>query len=318
MTFFSIPVSVGLASESQWDTLDERKCAFGIVRFHFYLEDYATDSPVCYGEPIGVYKKPKGVTIKRTTSETTVIQSVVSQKSIENFLLERKELNELATEILTKAGFMAAIGFSGSIKAKIKEKLTQSITLGQEIRASTKVTTTETVQIENEIPEDFEETLLSVPAYVRRETRIHLAYIDHLKVLYKHTALGLRKRARSEPPIIDFRNHPNKVEVGQHIATAYYWEFKPKSSCFVMEKEHRNDVLNPLEIQVCEPPVNRPKRVDFPKVPTLYQLARAAFPRKWIWRKSPTKEWTEEELMAIELEDVKGKGGWWQRNGANA
>jgi hypothetical protein len=94
-----------------------------------------------------------------------------------------------------------------------------------------------------------------------------------------------------------------------------YWQLVPKSSCFLLETEHRNSVGSPTEVAVGPPQDEHAKKVEFPKVPTLYQIARVAFPRKWIWRKSEDKQWTEEELMAIELEEVRGKPGWWTAHG---
>ena len=318
MSYFSIPISVKLASDQHWESLNDESTAFGIVRFHFFLDDLSVDGEIKYGEPIGVYRKPKGVTIKRTKSETTVIERVVSRKSVENFLAQREELSEIAADILAKSSAFPLFNFGSSVRSKISEKLLNSLTLGEELSTSLKATTTESVIIENELPADFEETMVSVPAYVRREVRIFLAHIDYLKVNYRRSTFGLRKRAKSDPPVTDFRNHHNRVDIGKHIATAFYWQLVPNSSCFLLSREHKIDVKNATEVLVCPPQLELRKRFDFPHVPTLYQIARAAFPKKWIWRKSPTRDWSEEELMAIEYEEVKGKTGWWFRHGSKS
>ena len=314
MTYISIPVSVQLTSEDHWDSLDERRTVFGVVRYHFYLEDRSVGDPIRFGEPMGVYMKPKGVSFKRTTSETTEIESVVSGKSIESFLLQRDELNEIATDLLSKVSVFSVFNFGAAVRAKVTEKFTKAFTLGEEISRSNKVTTKETVTIENEISEGIDEKVVSVPAYLRRETNIYLSYIDFLKVSYRRTRFGLRKIARSEPPVIDHKRHHNRIEVGQLVATALYWQLIPKSSCFVFAKDHRTEVADPLNILVCEPQHPKTKKVGFPDVPTLYQIAHAAFPRKWIWRKSEQNEWTEESLKAIEFEEVRNKPGWWERH----
>ena len=318
MTQFSIPVSVKLTSENNWHTLDEKSSAFGIVRFHFYVEDVPSDGQILFGEPLGVFKKPKGLKVKRTESETTVLERVVSHKSIENYFLQREVLNELASEILSESTLQAIFKFGASIKEKVSEKLVASLSMGEEISSSLKVTTTETVTIENELPAEFEETVLSVPAYSRREAHIYITHIDYLRVHYRRSIFGLRKKARNEPPVIDYQRHPNKIEIGKHFATAFYWQFVPRSSCFVLSKEYKTSVTNPNEIVVCPPQKERRKKVEFPRVPTLYQIAHAAFPKKWIWRRSPDKRWTEEELMEIELNEVRGKQGWWSRHGPGA
>lgn len=315
MSHFSIPVSVKLTSEHNWYSLDEQSSAFGIVRFHFFIEDVASNGDIVFGEPFGVYKKPKGVKVKRTESETTTVERLVSRKSIENYLLQREELEELAAEVLAKSTVLEVFKFGSSIKERVSSKLTASLSIGEEISASLKVTTTETVTIENELPEDFDETILSVPAYTRREAHIHLTHIDFLRVHYRRSPFGLRKKAKNEPAVVDFERHPNRVEIRKHFATAIYWQLMPKSSCFVLSKDYKTSVANATEILVCPPQVERRKKVEFPHVPTLYQIAKAAFPKKWVWRKSLQKAWTEEELMAIELDEVRGRPGWWFRHG---
>lgn len=318
MTHISIPLAVRLTNENNWHKLDSDKTIFGITRFHFYLEDLAQDGKVVYGEPFGVYKKPKGVKIKRTESETTTLEKIVSHKSIENYLTQREELKELAEEVLAKSTFMDVFKFGGSIREKVSKKIGASFSLGEEVSSSLKSTTTETVTIENELSPDFEETLVTVPAYMRREVHIHLTHIDFLRVHYRRTTFGLRKKSKNEPPVIDFQNHSNRIEIGSHFATALYWQLLPRSSCFLLEREHKTMVKAPTEVVICRPQSQRLKKIDFPKVPTLYQVSRAAFPKKWIWRKSEAKDWTEESLMAIELDEVRHKPGWWHRHGPEA
>ena len=73
-------------------------------------------------------------------------------------------------------------------------------------------------------------------------------------------------------------------------------------------------VSDPSEITLEQPESKAPRFVEFPRVPTLYQIANAAFPYKWIWRRSDDHSWTEEELKNIELDEVKGlRSGWYNR-----
>lgn len=318
MTHISIPIAVRLTSENSWHKLDSEQTMFGITRFHFYLEDIAHDGKIVFGEAFGVYTKPKGVKVKRTDSETTTLERIVSHKSIENYLTQREELEELAEEVLANSTLLEVFKFGGTIRDKVSRKLGESFSLGEEISSSLKSTTTEAVTIENELPQEFEGTMVSVPAYVRREVHLHLTHVDYLRVHYRRTPFGLRKKAKNEPPVIDFQRHSNRIEVGSHFATALYWQLLPKSCCFLMAKDHQAEVKSPTEVVICPPQNARPKKIDFPKVPTLYQISRAAFPKKWIWRKSENRAWTEEELMALELDEVRHKPGWWQKYGPDA
>ena len=82
------------------------------------------------------------------------------------------------------------------------------------------------------------------------------------------------------------------------------------------EKDHETEVKDPSQITICEPVCTKEKFVEFPNVPSLYQIAKAAFPYKWIWRKSEENEWTEEDLKKIELDEVKDKtNGWYSLYG---
>jgi hypothetical protein len=89
----------------------------------------------------------------------------------------------------------------------------------------------------------------------------------------------------------------------------------PSSSKFVFEREHKVDVSDPLQITIGAPRNTKDRVVDFPKVPTLYQVANVAFPRKWIWRRSRRRDWTEEQLKNVELDEVRHKRGWWANYG---
>ncbi len=114
----------------------------------------------------------------------------------------------------------------------------------------------------------------------------------------------------------DPHRHPNRLKFGVPIATTYYWELLPKSSKFMFERDHKLEVPDPLKITICEPRSTKERFVEFPKVATLYQIANAAFPKKWIWRHSKKQNWTEEELKNLEIEEVRGKPGWWELFGS--
>jgi hypothetical protein len=82
----------------------------------------------------------------------------------------------------------------------------------------------------------------------------------------------------------------------------------------MIEKEHVIEVNDTEQISFEWPVEDKSKVVPFPDVATLYQVANAAFPKKWIWRKSSSLEWTADELKEIELDEVRGKNGWWKIN----
>lgn len=315
MTQFSIPVSIVLTSERAWTSLDEKSADFGIVRFHFYIEDVLSNGQLKYGAPLRVYQKPEGISSKWTESEQAVLEHVKSHTSIEKYLVQKEVLKTLGSEILSESTGAQPFMFGGVIRAKINNKMSESLSAKEEFSSSLKVTTTETFTIEHDFPASFDGTLISAPAYYQREAHIYLTHIDYLRVQYRRSIFGLRKKAQNEPRVIKHDSHPNRYEIGMHVATAQYWQFVPSRCCLILESDYKPGVLDPNEIHVCPPQVKRHKKVDFPRVPTLYQIARVAFPRKWIWRKSPERMWKEEELIAIEDNEVRGKYGWWYRHG---
>jgi hypothetical protein len=311
MTYITIPFSVELADEHSWKDLDDKKTSFGIVRFHFRLEDQTLAEPHAVGDAIGVYQKPRGMTMKHVKSDTTSIEQVISTKSIENHLLQSEVLAEVASELLAKHSITSLLGFKFNMKSKVSEKLSSSYTLGTEISSSEKVTRTETLTVENMFPPEIDETIVSVPVYKRRVVDVSLAYIDYLKVDYVRSPWGLRKKAKRHPKVVDHHNHPNRLPFGTPIATAYYWQLLPNSSKFIFERDHKVDVLNPLQITICEARSRKERVFNYRKdIPTLYKIARAAFPTKWILRKSVKQDWTEDQLNALEHDEVKGSPIW--------
>jgi hypothetical protein len=219
---------------------------------------------------------------------------------------------KIASDLVVNGGLASLLELDVTLKSEISKKLSSSFSVGVEVTSSEKFTQKETLVIENQLPPDIDEPIVSVAVYRRRAVDITLAYIDFLRVDYLRSRWGLRKKALKMPPVTHPHHHPNRLKFGFPIATAYYWQLLPRSSKFMLEREYKLDVPDPLQITICEPEGSKEKFVDFPKVPTLYQIANAAFPRKWIWRHSKKQNWTEEQLKDIEIEEVRGKPGWWQ------
>lgn len=312
MTYISIPFSIALTDESSWRMLDDRRTSFAVVRFHFRLEDQLLERRShAVGDAIGIYQKPKGMTMKHVKSDTISIEQVVSTKSIENHLLQNEMLAEIAGELLGGGGISSLVGLKTTVKSKIAQKLSTTYSVSGEIATSEKVTRSETLTVENTFPAEIDETIVSVPVYKRRAVDISLAYIDYLGVDYRRSPLGLRKKAKRYPIVEDFQNHPNRIPLGLPIATAYYWQLLPNSSKFIYEREHNVDVADPLQVLICEPRTRNSTHFAYRKdIPTLYKIARAAFPTRWIMRKSVRQDWTEEQLNAIEHEEIRALGRW--------
>lgn len=312
----SVPVAIDLTKEQAWEALDNKGRSFFVVRFHFQLDERHLLESHKVGDWIGLYQSTKGMSAQHITSETTEVEQILSTKSIASHLTRSETLAELANELVGKIELPKLLNLDAGVKSLVSEKLINDYKIGVEIADSQKVTKRVELRIENHYPADETEAIVSVPVYRKRALDIHISFIDFLKVEYKTTAFGLRKKCQKLPRFGNSRRPPNVRKIGAPIATVYYWELQESSSKFMYEQEHNIEVRDPSQIVICEPVCSKPKYVEFPDVPTLYQVAKATFPHKWIWRRSETGEWTEEQLKNIEIKEAKStNSGWYRRYG---
>lgn len=310
----SIPFSIELTNEDSWEALNETGTSFSILRCHFQLNERILNEPHKVGEALAVYKSPKGVGSQHVISSSFELEEIKQVASIKKFLMEHEDTAKFAVELAAKVGISKGNSLSSKFKAELTERLKTNISASDELHESQKIRETTSFEITNTIDPNVVESIVAVPVYKRKAYDLLLSYVDYLQVDYERSFWGLRKKAKKLPPIINYNDHPNVIKFGIPITTIFYWEFMPKSSALVLEKEHIVQVEDAQEITVKRPECTKKKFVRFPDVPSLYQIANAAFPLKWVLRKSVSKEWTEEDLKNIELDEVKNNNGWWQRN----
>jgi len=277
------------------------------------------NEPHQVGEALAVYKSPKGVGAQHVISSSFELEEVKQISSIEKFLFESESTATFASELALKIGFNKENSISGKIKSELSEKLKQGVTKSLEINESQKIRDSTSFEITNTIDPNVTAPIVAVPVFKRKSFDLLLGYVDFLRVDYERDMLWLRRKSRKYPRIVDFNNHPNRIEFGIPLATIKYWEFLPKSSVLMLEDEHIVQVENSEQLTIEPPHCEKRKFVKFPDVPSLYQIANAAFPKKWILRKSPTNQWTEDMLKNIELDEVKkANNGWWRKYGKNS
>ncbi|GLS26586.1 hypothetical protein [Marinibactrum halimedae] len=311
----SIPYSVDLTKEKSWKILDESQTSFGIVRCHFQLNERFLDEHHQVGDALAVYKSPQGVGSQHVIASSFELEKIKQISSIEKFLTENEHTASFATELAAKIELSKENKLSSKIKTQLASKLKSKLSITSELHENQKIREKTSFEITNTIDPEITEPIVAVPAYKRKAYDLLLGHVDFLRVDYKRSLFGLRKKAIKHPPIIDFNNHPNREGFGVPLATIMYWEFLPKSSILMLESEHCVQVKDSEQVTLIQPHCEKTKNVDFPDVPSLYQIANAAFPKKWILRKSENNSWTEEELKNIELEEVKSaENGWWSRH----
>lgn len=304
--YISIPYAVDLADEKAWAPLDNKNRQFFILRFHFMLEATMIDEPHRRGEKLAVIDNRFGPS-EYVASFEIEREDVKLIETVKNSLLESKALTKFASDIAGSAGSGGIASLKACIKSSVEVELKNSFSFSYKVGDSHKVRKKNTYTIKNNLGPTTE-PVVAVPAYQRCACDIYLACIDWLMVDYQKQFFGLRKKLRKKPALVNTNEHPNRCVLGTPLATAYFWRHLPHSSKLIPENESVCEVQDPDEIEIRESRVDRKRFVDFPKVATLYQIAHAAFPLKWVKRKGG---WTEEELLAIELEEAKGSAWWY-------
>lgn len=309
--YLSIPYSVALTDEHAWQS-SGNGTHFFVLRLHFKIKRKPLQATHKVGEVIAVYQHPKGTKHQHLKSVEVEVEEVNIIETIQNHLSEHESFVKLATELGTKGSVSNIFSLSSKLKADVSEKLKNSFSIQQQVSDSFKYRTKTTYQIQNELPSDVSDSLVAVPVYKRCCYEISLAFIDYLWVDYKRSQWALRKKAIKHPVITDFHRHPNIIKFGLSFATVSCWQFLPQSSIIMFERDHEVQVTDPEEITIDPILPLKETVVSFPDVPSLYQIANAAFPKKWVFRKSKEQTWTEEELKNIELEEVhQQRNGWW-------
>jgi hypothetical protein len=146
---------------------------------------------------------------KHVTVETTELEQVISSKSIEKHFLESELLGEIAADLVNTIELPMILKIGSSVKSKISSKIKDSYALEKELLDSHKVTSSHTLEITNHYPAEETEAIVSVPVYRRRSVDILLSYVDYLKVEYKRSTFGLRKKSKKYPPITHPKKHNN-------------------------------------------------------------------------------------------------------------
>ncbi len=309
--YFSVPYSVDLTNEKAWDPLDERKTVYFVSRLHFMIESVQCNEPHKIGEKIAVFQAPKDTSQEQVKTVTFDRENIKIVESIHKSLWESKQVAKFASQIASKLKFAKLAEISSYIKGEMISELKQSFSDSFKVEETSIVRESTTFEIKNTLGPSIDKPVVAVPVYQRCAFNIYLAYIDYILVIYQKKFFGLRKFRRSHPRVVGLK-HKNRIRLGLSLSRALYWKHLEQSSKLVYEKDYKLQVEDPDEIIIVPFERKVPRAVNFPNVPTLYQITRVAFPKKWKHRND--KDWTEEELMQIEYEEAIDTP-WWYRHG---
>lgn len=309
--YLSVPYSVDLTNEKAWDSLNDKNTVFFMSRFHFMIEPVQLNEKHRVGEKIAIFQTPKGASQEQVETVSFNRENIKVVDSIHKSLWEGKHVAKLATQIASKLKIMMLGELSTAIKGELISEFKESFSTSFRVAETSIVRESVTYKIKNSMGPSIDKPIVAVPVYQRCAFDIYFAYIDYILVIYQKKFFGLRKLRKSHPSVVD-NKHRNRIRFGVPLARALYWKHLEGSSKLINEDDYEIEVTDPDDVEIV--PFDRivPRVVNFPNVPTLYQIARAAFPQKWKDRK--IDNWTEEKLMELEYEEAKGSP-WWYRCG---
>jgi len=318
--YISIPFFGELTQEKGWSHDGEQACRFYVARMHFALRERHLCEETKLGTEIAAFQVDAGVGLENVNVIEEEHTETALEESIRNLLVEDEVLLSLASTFGTKfAASPSEISsnFKAEAQHRVKASYSNSHKTHQAITNRTK--RTHTVKININSADGLPKKFIMAKEYKRCACDVWLAFVDYLFVDYRRSFFGLRKKRRKEPNPNLIKNgvHPNVIKVNLPLFTIFHWKLVPNGQSIVEQSRYKLEVEDPSSITVvpmAEEHSHARQFVMMPRVPTLYQLASAAFPLKWIHRTGP---WSEEELMKIEEDEAKSTP-WWMRHGSGA
>lgn len=272
------------------------------MRFHYILNIRQKNEPTAHGKKIATFQAPNGV-FTRTARE---VSYEIMQVNVEESFCQTVAEDTAHTELVSKIGSRLDVSQIGGISHELRTSAHASIR--HSLQKSNKLSQSQSERkvfsrnLSHEINEHTTEAIVLVEAFQKYEIDVVLGYIDYLTVEYKASIFGLRRKRQKYPSIQACGTKTNIVKFNEPICCLEAWLPQAESSIMLLEREYSQQVVDPTEISILAPKESVSTR-GFPKgLPSLYQLANAAFPLKWSKRQT---EWSEEELRSIEEEDKK-------------
>lgn len=299
-SYITVPFVLPLSKENSWTDLDGDKRNFFIARCHFLIKSRQVEDRTFIGDIIEAFQAPSGTTvgskkiIEDQYEEIDFIdsfeKSVVSNETLVEFITEVS--NELGTPNLAKVKSGFKNKWSNKFKTEFHSEFRYSKTTSHKRTESYESTYT---------VNGSSERLVVAPVYKYMALDIYLAYVDFLFINYSKKLFGLRKKRRHSPHWKNGRPQ-NVLKFNIAVCCIKYWKRLEKSGVILKENEYKQEVDEPSEIVLSDAENLHQYHVELPDLPTLYQLAMAAFPLKWIHRKG---DWTMEDLKKLEFEEAK-------------
>lgn len=309
--YISIPFSLPLSKERNWNDITGKKVNFFVARCHFLINERQAENKTSTGEILSALQATKGATVNKVRSIELEQERIDFTESLESSLISNEMIFELvqsiSSELGSEVGLKLKNGFKSSWSNKLKVEFSQSFKYSTSVREKT----VEKYELSYNVNTDLDDRLVVASVYKKIAWDVYLAYVDFLFVDYEKKLFGLRKKRKHRPHYMNGKPQ-NKVRFNTPICCVKFWKPLQNSGLLLRESEYVQEVEDPNDIQITAAENLREYYVEIPKEqPSLYQLAVAAFPLKWIQRKG---DWTIEELKSIEFDEAKDSA-WWYTHG---
>ena len=309
--YFEVPFYKSLTKHSNWNKLNNEETKYHVARAMFRMNVTHMPGPSKYGRKIEPFGSPAiQERIKVIEVETEKFNEL---KTIKKSIIESYVLDKILSEFTAKFGDGKMFNFGGKVSEELSNSLKETFHSEFQITNTQRDRALIRYEFKDTVSKDDNDTLCGVEVYQKSRADLYLLRIDFLTIEYKKSYFGLRKKIHkcpfpNETNRID--EHPNIIQIGTPIAELQFWELLPKSSVVIKDAEYVQEVeddsaidVNPPRKELKDRPYWRPK-----KYPSLYQLARVAFPSKYI--NKPHDQYTREELMDMELGEAE-ESVWW-------
>lgn len=297
---FSVPKIIKLTKENGWEAIDEKNTIFFVYRVHFAIKKRIVEDFVRKGEIIQVFEKPERVSVNNNLRIEVSHERTAIEETLRQISFEKEIIDEIKNGFTLGQNELFDISLKNSFKDIVINKYSEYIKDIQTIK--TNHTTTEEIGIT--LDHNTQQNLYCVNVYQRHAYDIYIVGVDYLCVEYKRSLFGIRRKRCKTPKLPERKSVPsNYIQIKRLIGSIEYWKNIPRSIVIVPEDKYQQEVEAPEDINII---LSNLKATDkyLPKdlSPSLYRIANAAFPLKWIHRKT---DWTKEELMKLEEEDYK-------------
>ena len=308
---FCIPFNEALETENGWRTRDEKHTTFVSCRFHFAAFRKVDQNPIAfYGEPVDTILPKQGVKTATELGVKYTLQITDTYKTIENSLTESTALAGISAELAGQIGVpnVASTGskLASQIQASMRTQFSQGFELSRSEVTTQEISYKQSFAFDDANPKSRE--ALICPTYKKVYFDLHLTHLDFLKVEYLREFFGLRKKRKKVPQFPSDGRPFNLIKVMQPLFAVQVWQLNQSLAVKWRGEEFRT-VDDPFVTAVVPPVLSVTPALDFVARPSLYQLANAAFPTRWVKRKG---RWTEEDLRKSELDEAQDSAWFWQ------